>query len=388
MITLYDHPLSPYAQKVKIALREKGLAFEAPLPGGLGAGGASGDFVEASPRAEVPALVDGEVRVFESTIILEYLEDAYPEPPLRPASPAERARVRMLEEVMDTHYEAINWAIKGTQGAIVTLATEHAAVLDTVRASGRPASVLGVGEGGLVAAADVSLEGGLVAAMLVNNEIGVVQPIADLAARAHAGSALMLCDAVQGYGRVAIPEHVDLVAVSAHKIYGPKGIGALWVRDGVTLAPLLHGGDQEGGRSGTLSPALCVGFGVAARLMAERWEADAAHVERLWGRAIERLRGWTINGAVQPRYRGNLNVRCDGLDVARLMSDCRDIAFSAGSACASGSGRSSHVLRALGLSESQARSSIRLGWGRYTTEDELVQALEAIAAAARAQGVA
>jgi glutathione S-transferase/RNA polymerase-associated protein len=111
MITLYDHPLSPYAQKVKIALREKGLAFEAVLPGGLGAGGAQGAFVEASPRAEVPALVDGEVRVFDSTIILEYLDDAYPEPAMRPATAAERARVRMLEEVMDTHFEAINWGL-------------------------------------------------------------------------------------------------------------------------------------------------------------------------------------------------------------------------------------------------------------------------------------
>jgi len=111
MITLYDHPLSPYAQKVKISLREKGLAFDAPLPGGLGAGGASGAFVEASPRAEVPALVDGEVRVFDSTIILEYLDDAYPEPAMRPPSAADRARVRMLEEVMDTHFEAINWGL-------------------------------------------------------------------------------------------------------------------------------------------------------------------------------------------------------------------------------------------------------------------------------------
>lgn len=111
MIILYDHPLSPYAQKVKIALREKGLAFETPMPGGLGAGGAQGAFVEASPRAEVPALVDGDVRVFDSTIILEYLDDAYPDPPMRPASAAERARVRMLEEVMDTHFEAINWGI-------------------------------------------------------------------------------------------------------------------------------------------------------------------------------------------------------------------------------------------------------------------------------------
>ena len=110
-ITLYDHPLSPYAQKVKIALREKGLAFETAMPGGLGAGGAQGAFVEASPRAEVPALVDGDVRVFDSTIILEYLDDAYPEPAMRPASAADRARVRMLEEVMDTHFEAINWGL-------------------------------------------------------------------------------------------------------------------------------------------------------------------------------------------------------------------------------------------------------------------------------------
>lgn len=111
MITLYDHPLSPYAQKVRIALREKGLPFQMALPGGLGAGGAAGEFVAASPRAEVPALVDGETRVFDSTIILEYLEDAYPSPALMPKPAAERARVRMIEEVMDTHYEAINWAM-------------------------------------------------------------------------------------------------------------------------------------------------------------------------------------------------------------------------------------------------------------------------------------
>jgi glutathione S-transferase/RNA polymerase-associated protein len=111
MITLYDHPFSPYAQKVKISLREKGLAYEAPLPGGLGAGGAQGEFVAANPRAEVPALVDGDVRVFDSTIILEYLEDAYPTPAMLPKSAADRARVRMLEEVMDTHFEAINWGL-------------------------------------------------------------------------------------------------------------------------------------------------------------------------------------------------------------------------------------------------------------------------------------
>lgn len=285
--------------------------------------------------------------------------------------------------------EALNWAIKGTAGAITTLATEHAAVLDTVAAeaaAGRAVSVLPVGTDGLLAAAD--FQAGLAAAMLVNNEIGVIQPGAEIARAAHAAGALMLCDAVQGYGRVPIPDEVDLVAVSAHKIHGPKGIGALWIRDGVALAPLLHGGDQEGGRSGTLSPALCAGFGVAARLMRECGEEDAAHVARLWDIALDRLAGWTINGSVEHRYRGNLNVRRDGLDVARLMSDCRDLAFSAGSACASGSGRSSHVLRAIGLTDREARSSIRLGWGRYTTEAELDEALTALTAAADAQRIA
>ena len=285
--------------------------------------------------------------------------------------------------------EALNWAIKGTMGPVTTLATEHAAVLDTVAAEaarGREATVLPVGRDGLIAPA--AIEGGLVAAMLVNNEIGVIQPVADIAARAHEAGALMLCDAVQGYGRVAVPPECDLVAVSAHKIHGPKGIGALWVRDGVALAPLLHGGDQEGGRSGTLSPALCAGFGAAARLMRERAEEDAAHVARLWDIALDRLAGWTINGSTEHRYRGNLNVRRDGLDVNRLMSDCRDIAFSAGSACASGSGRPSHVLKAIGLTDAEARNSIRLGWGRYTTEADLAQALGTIVAAADAQRIA
>jgi glutathione S-transferase len=111
MIRLYDHPLSPYGQKVKIALREKGVAFETVSPGGLGAGGAAGDFAAANPRAEVPTLVDGETAVFDSTVILEYLEDAYPTPAMLPKAAADRARVRMIEEVMDTHFEPINWGL-------------------------------------------------------------------------------------------------------------------------------------------------------------------------------------------------------------------------------------------------------------------------------------
>jgi len=290
--------------------------------------------------------------------------------------------------------EALNWAIKGAGGPIVTIATEHAAVLDTAAAVGGEATVLPVGRDGLVDmdAARAAIRPGvkLVAAMLVNNEIGVIQPVAELAKLAQDTGALFLCDAVQGYGRVPIPYGCDLIALSAHKIYGPKGIGALWVRDEVDLAPLLHGGRQEpAGRSGTLSPALCAGFGAAAASMRERAGEDAAHVERLWNAALAALGpGWVVNGSTGQRYRGNLNVRREGLDVARLMSDLRDIAFSAGSACASGSGRPSHVLRAIGLSDAEARSSIRIGFGRYTSERELVAALTRIDAATGAQRAA
>lgn len=293
--------------------------------------------------------------------------------------------------------EALNWAIKGVgPGRIVTLATEHAAVLDSVAACGRQGRevvIVPVGEDGLVdlVAASAAIVPGtaLVAAMLVNNEIGVIQPIAELADLAHAVGALMLCDAVQGLGRVAIPDGCDLIAVSAHKVHGPKGIGALWIGDGVTLEPLMHGGGQEaGGRSGTLSPALCVGFGMATGVMRERQDADAAHVERLWQAAMAQFDDWHINGSITDRYHGNLNVCRAGLDVARLMSDLRDVGFSAGSACASGSGRSSHVLRAIGLSEADARSSIRLGFGRYTTEAELTEGIGRIVAAADRHGVA
>ena len=289
--------------------------------------------------------------------------------------------------------EALNWAIKGVGGPVVTLATEHAAVLDTVEAIGG-ATVLPVGRDGLVDldVARRAIRPGvkLVAAMLVNNEIGVIQPIAELAQLSHDAGALFLCDAVQGYGRVPIPAECDLIALSAHKVHGPKGIGALWIRDGVTLAPLMHGGGQEpAGRSGTLSPALCAGFGTAAVLMVERADADKSHVERLWNAVLETQgEGWGINGATEHRYHGNLNIRREGLDVARLMSDLRDIAFSAGSACASGSGRPSHVLRAIGLSDAEAKSSIRIGFGRYTTEAELIDALTRIDAAAQAQRVA
>ena len=295
--------------------------------------------------------------------------------------------------------EALNWALKGTfedneRKKLVTVATEHAAVLDTAEwLEGKGVEVvrLQVGSDGLVDLdmAEAAIDAGtaLVAVMLVNNEIGVIQPVAELAQMAHRVGARMLCDAVQGFGRMAIPEGPDLIAISGHKIHGPKGVGGLWIRAGAEPEPLLHGGGQEQAlRSGTLSPALCAGLGEAARLAAERCDADSVHVEKLSEVALATLGpGWVVNGSMTHRYRGNLNLRRDGLDGARIISDMRNIAFSLGSACASGSGRPSHVLRAIGLSDREARSSIRLGFGRYTGEEELASACRRINEAAHEQ---
>ena len=288
--------------------------------------------------------------------------------------------------------EALNWALfRGAEakpGGVAGLSIEHAASLQCLERLN--ATILPVDGRGLAQQPDPALipESGIVAVMLVNNEVGTIQPVADFAAAAHAKNSLLLCDAVQGFGRIAIPEGADLIAVSAHKIHGPKGIGALWVRDGVELEPLMVGGAQEQGmRSGTVSPALCAGFGAAAALAAERMDKDAEHAERLWSLAMEMLPEWTLNGDAERRYHGNLNIRREGVNGLRLMSDARDIAFSLGSACGSGSGKVSHVLRAMGVSEGDARASIRLGWGRYTTEAELRDGLNAIKAAARLQGV-
>jgi cysteine desulfurase len=283
--------------------------------------------------------------------------------------------------------EAINLAIRGSGqgGSVAYSAIEHAAVIDTAQGAGRGHQLDVTGDGLCNPAQDLPDDIRLVCVMQVNNEIGTIQPTAEWCARARAANALFLCDAVQAYGKLAVAE-ADLIAISAHKFHGPKGVGALWVRDGIPLAEVQTGGGQEFGlRSGTLSPALVAGMGAAAKVAKERMEDDAGHVEQLWNRARKMLGGWELNGSAEARWRGNMNVRRDGLDVARLMSECREVMFSAASACASGSGRPSHVLRAIGLTDGEAKSSIRLGWGRYTTMDELEAGIGAILDAAKAQ---
>jgi cysteine desulfurase len=292
--------------------------------------------------------------------------------------------------------EAINMVLQGTPGDVITFATEHAAVLDcqrVVEAQGRRFTILPVtpdGRADLEALqAAITPQTGLIAVMAINNEIGVRNPLAPVVACARQVGARVLVDAVQAYGRVPVEVAADYIAISAHKCHGPKGIGALWIGpDAPAPQPLLWGGGQEASlRSGTLSPALCAGFGAAAQVAEEGMSEQMFHVKHLWNIAREAFADWELNGSAMDRWQGNLNVRKDGLDVARLMSDCRHVMFSAGSACASGSGRPSHVLRAIGLSDAQAKSSIRLGFGRYTSVQDVETAAAAIIAAAKEQGL-
>jgi cysteine desulfurase len=289
--------------------------------------------------------------------------------------------------------EAINLAIRGSGqgGAVSVSAIEHAAVLDTAQDAGK-CHVLNVARNGQCnTKQDLPSDTRLVCLMQVNNEIGTIQPTIEWHRKAKENNALYFCDAVQAYGRIELTG-ADMIAISAHKFHGPKGIGALWVREGLSLDEVQTGGGQEFGmRSGTLSPALIAGMGAAAQEAKDRMEQDAEHVQKLWKRASELFENWELNGSAEARWHGNLNIRPrgpngGGLDVNRLMSDVRDVMFSAGSACASGSGRTSHVLEAIGLPKKLAKASIRLGFGRYTTMDEIEQAAEKINAAAKAQG--
>ncbi|MFA7440957.1 MAG: cysteine desulfurase family protein [Sphingomonadaceae bacterium] len=295
--------------------------------------------------------------------------------------------------------ESNNLALKGAMargGRLVTFATEHSCVLETARhleRQGVAVSILPVLPDGMpdmeAFAAALGPDVALVSAMRVNNEIGSIWPTAELAQLTHAAGALFHCDAAQGFGKVDCQlssglQDADIVSVSAHKIYGPKGIGALYVRAGVDLDPLLDGGGQEGGiRSGTQSPALAAGFGAAARLAQGRMAEDQETAEKLMRLALRALEGVRvrINGPAPSsadRISTNLSLTFDGVDSSRLIAALPGIALSSGSACSSGAGRPSHVLAALGLEAAAVRSTLRLGWGRTTGEAEFVEALASI----------
>ena len=292
--------------------------------------------------------------------------------------------------------ESNNLAIKGIAARapagrrhIVTIATEHRAVLDPCRALEREecrVTYTGVDRDGRIdldrLRHAVTPDTLLVSAMSANNEIGLLHPLQEIAEIAHAQGAIFHCDAVQSAG--LMPLHVkelgvDLVSLSAHKMYGPKGVGALYVakRDpSIDLEALIDGGGHERGlRSGTLNVPAIVGFGEAAALCRKEADADAARLgalrDRLWT-ALSNVEGIHMNGPAEPRLPNNLNVRVDGVHGETLLKAIApDVAVSSGAACATASAEPSHVLRAMGLNDEEARRSIRFGLGRFTTQQEI-----------------
>ena len=293
--------------------------------------------------------------------------------------------------------EANNLAIKGlcearlTRGRhIVTVATEHRAVLDPCRylqSLGFELTVLPVQPDGLLdlhaLAAALRPDTVLVSVMAANNEIGVLQPIADISALCRPQGIAVHVDGAQlvGHQRVEpLALGIDLLSLSGHKFYGPKGVGALLVAPGVELKPQLHGGGQEGGlRSGSVPLPLAVGLAEALeRALADapqRAERLAGLRDRLW-QGLQPLEGVVLNGCLDQRLAHNLNVSVEGVDGARLHSALRRrLALSGGSACSSSSGEPSHVLLALGRSRQQAAASVRFGLGRANTAEQMDQAL-------------
>ena len=301
--------------------------------------------------------------------------------------------------------ESNNIAIKGAgyfardgRRHILTAATEHKCVLESCKAlaaEGFRLTVLPVEPNGLVdlarLAAALSDDTLLVSIMAVNNEIGVIQPLAEIGELCRAHGAYFHTDAAQAAGKIPLDVEdmaIDLMSISGHKLYGPKGVGALYVRrrPRVRLAPLMSGGGQERGlRSGTLPAALCVGLGAASEISAAEMAAEAERLkslrERLRCSLAAKVPGLALNGDLARRIPGNLNLAFPGVDAEVLMARLKDIALSSGSACTSASIEPSYVLRALGLEDAVARASLRIGLGRFTDTAEIDYAVEAIAAA-------
>lgn len=267
---------------------------------------------------------------------------------------------------------------------IITSRLEHSAVLATCRsleAQGWAVTYLGPNGRGEIppeaVAAALRDDTALVALMLVNNETGVLTDIPAISALAHEAGAYLFCDAVQAFGTLPVAVGdlgVDMLALSAHKAYGPKGVGALFVRTGLELPPLLLGGEQERGlRAGTLNVPAIIGFGVAAELAQLRAGDDALEIGTLRGRLETLLlqEGVTLNAAGAPRGPKHLNVRVERVDGEDLLMglDGAGIAASAGSACAAGTLEPSHVLLAMGLSRAEAKASLRFSLGRGVTQE-------------------
>ena len=299
--------------------------------------------------------------------------------------------------------EANNLALLGHarargSGHLISVASEHHAVLDPLQQlqrEGFRVTLLAPGADGLITPKQleqaITPETRLVSVMAANNEIGVLQPLAALASICRDHGITFHSDGAQAFGHIPLEPDamgVDLLSLSAHKLYGPKGIGALVIQDDIALQPLQWGGGQEAGlRAGTLPTALIVGFAAAVRLaMAERESRQqrlAALRDQLWADLQQRLPGVLLNGALQPRLAHNLNISLPGVNGSRLHRALRPhLTCSNGSACSNGA--PSHVLQAIGRSRAEAEASLRLSLGRDTTTEDIQQAVIAISDAVAA----
>lgn len=296
--------------------------------------------------------------------------------------------------------ESNNMAIKGIAGFqrgkknhIITTQTEHKCVLDSCRylqSRGWDITYLPVQSNGLVnleeLEASMRPDTALVSVMMVNNEIGVLQPIREIGELCRSKGIHLHTDAAQAVGKIPVSVNdlkVDLMSISGHKLYGPKGVGALYVRrrPRVRLEAQMSGGGQERGlRSGTLPTPLVVGLGAACEVAKQCMDSDAQHVERLAKRLYDgitsQLDGVVLNGDPAMRYPGNVNLSFAYVEGESLIMGLKEVAVSSGSACTSASLEPSYVLRALGVEEDMAHTSIRFGIGRFTTEAEVDRAVD------------
>lgn len=296
--------------------------------------------------------------------------------------------------------ESNNIAVKGLamfhekkKKHIITTATEHKCVLDSCRflqSQGWDVTYLPVKSNGLVdlevLKSEIRADTLMVSVMHVNNEIGVIQPVKEIGEICKANKVYLHVDAAQAVGKIPVNVNdlnIDLLSISGHKLYGPKGIGCLYVRrrPRVRLTPIFSGGGQERGlRSGTLPTPLIVGLGEAAAVAKKEMEADTAHVTRLSKRLYDGITSKVpeviMNGDPEHRYPGNLNLSFAYVEGESLLMALKDIAVSSGSACTSASLEPSYVLRALGVEEDLAHTSIRFGIGRFTTEEEVDHAVD------------
>jgi len=299
--------------------------------------------------------------------------------------------------------ESINLALKGVAefykdkgNHLITVTTEHKATLDSMKRlerEGCEVTYLPVGTDGLIDLAQLEAAFTdrtiLVSVMAGNNEIGVVQPVAEIGALCRSRGVLFHCDAVQVTGKLPIDVEamkIDLLSLSAHKMYGPKGVGALYVRrrPRVRIAPIIDGGGHERGmRSGTLNVPGIVGMGAAAELAAREMAAESERLralrDRLHRGLSERLDMLVVNGSMEHRLPNNLNISFAHVEGEALMMAIKDVAVSSGSACTSASLEPSYVLRALGVPEEMAHTSIRFGLGRFSTEEEVDYVIDLVA---------